>query len=514
MSDAEKYAKRLTKGSGMIFGALVISGITGLGLRMFLTRTFTLSDYGLLYLVFSWISFFTIFRDLGLNSALSRFIPEFMAKNEFGRIKSLILLVTGIQVLVTLPVAIFLMVFSDQIAVVMTGTASASFIIKIFTMWFFLMLFFHVFRSAFQGFQDHVPYSAMEILYITLTFCSVFIFVVWLGMGINGAALGYLSAVPILITVWLVLFYKRHKNVFKAAPLFEREVTSRVLRYSLFIFIGGLGGVVLGYMDTIMIGMFRTTAEVGLYQAAQPITALISYFPAALGIVLLPMISEIWAKNRRETLSRALHSILKFSSLIIVPAVFVLIAFPDVALRSLFGSEYVLASVALQILTFALVLNTLLAVLQQVAAGIEQPMLTTLTVLCMSSMNLVGNLILIPPYGIVGAAVTTLASLIFGLALLSLLLRKFVKFAIPVVPILKMLIAGIFTTATIMFMKSVININPWWLEALVIVPPSLILYCVIVLTTKVLSPKDLVLLGKVVPLPGKIFRIMERMAGK
>jgi len=511
MPEPKDYARRLVKGSSIIFAALVVAGIFGLVLRMFLARSLSVFDYGMFYLIFALVSFLVIFRDLGLNLALTKFIPEFILKKQFGKVKSSIVITILFQMLFALPITLVLFFFSDQISVAIAGTASASIIVKILGIWFFAMIFFHVFRSAFQGLQDPVPYATMEVFYILLTFLLVVFSVRIFHLGVSGVALAYLISVPILLTTWLGITWKRHPQIFKEKVHIEKPIIKKMFRFALPVFIGGIGGIILGHMDTIMIGVFHTPTEVGLYQVAQPITFLILYFPAALGVVLLPITSEIWARREKRLLGQALHPILKFSAMIIIPAVFVLIAFPDVVLRSVFGPSYVLAAMTLQILTAAMIASTLFAILQSIAAGIGKPIIITEVVGAMACLNFIVNLVLIPLYGIVGAAVATFISSLVGLFLLHYLLRKFVRFTAPISSLSKTIVAGLLTLLFILGLKSIIVLYPWWLEAIVVVVPSLLLYTGLILAMRTICRKDLELLRGVVPIPKRLARIIERI---
>lgn len=510
MPEPKEYARRLVKGSAIIFTALVVAGIFGLVLRMFLARSLSVFDYGLFYLVFTLVSFFILFRDLGLNSALTKFIPEFMIKKQFDKVKSLIVITTLFQILFALPISLVLILFSDQIAIAIAGTASASVLIKIFGVWFFVMLFFHVFRSAFQGFQDPVPYAAMEIFYILLTSALVVLSISVFNLGVIGAALAYLIGAIILVIAWWGITWKRQPKVFREKVQVEKPLVKKMFKFALPVFIGSTAGLVLGYTDTLMIGIFRGPTEVGLYQAAQPLTFLISYFAAALCIVLLPMISEIWAKREKELLAQAMHSILKFSTIIIIPAVFVFMALPDVILRSFFGPSYVLAAVTFQILTAAVIASTLFSILQSIAAGIGKPMVTTVVVGVMACLNFITNLIFIPIYGIVGAAVTTFVSGLVGLILLNYLLRKSVKFTVPIASLSKTILAGLLTLLFILVLKPIFGSYPWWFGAIIVVVLSLPLYIGLILVMKIMSKGDLELLDSILPIPKRLVKIFER----
>lgn len=495
-----------------MFGALVVAGVIGLLLRMFLTRSLSVFDYGLFYLIFAFVSFLALFRDLGLDSALPKFIPEFMLRKQFSKIKSSMAITTCLHMLFALPITLVLFFFSDQIAVAIAGTVGASIIVKILGIWFFAMIFFHVLRFSFQGFQDPVPYSVMEVFYPLLTFFLVVLSVRIFNLGVDGVALGYLISVPILVITWLGIIWKRHPQVLEGKVQIEKPLIKKILRFALPVFIGGIGGVILGHMDTIMIGLFHNPVEVGLYQGALPLTALISYFPSALGVVLVPMISEIWARREKKLLGQALCSTLKFSFIIVIPAVFVLMSFPDVVIGSVFGPDYVPAALTLQILTAAVIVTTLHVILSSVAMGVGKTIIITKVVGAMACANFIGNLILIPAYGIAGAAIATFISSLVGLFVMVYLVRQFVKFTLPTSALIKTLVAGMVMLFLIFAFKQVIVLPPWWLETIVAVIPSLLCYVVLILIMGAIQRQDLMLLKEILPVPKKLIKIAERLA--
>jgi len=509
--EPKDYARRLVKGSSIVFVALVVAGFIGILMRMFLLRSLSLVDYGLFYATFTFISFITLFRTVGLNDALAKYTPEFMLNKQYGKIRSSMAILMLFQVLLTLPITLALVFLSDPISTVICGTSAAAPIFKILGLWFFVMLFFHVFRSAFQGFQDPVTYASMEIAYILITFLCVF-FASRVFLGAEGAAIGFFIGAVILVILWLAVFKKKYSHVLIGKIKIEKLVIKKITLFALPVFIGGIGGIVLSYTDTIMLSMMRGPGEVALYQAAQPLAQLLTYFPAALGVILLPMTSELWAKREKELLGQALHFIMKFSFIIIIPAVFVFMAFPDTVIRSFAGVDYLPAVLTLQILTVAVIASTLLAILHCVASGIGKPIIATKVIGTIAVLNLIGNLLLIPRYGTAGAALTTFISGLVGLSLTLYLMRKLVKFTLPALPLFKTIVAGLLALFFILLLKSVITLTPWWLKFIVVVAPGLLFYAVVILAIHTIDERDLGLLKAVVPIPKRLIKIIGRFA--
>ncbi len=116
MPDAHEYARRLIKGSAIVFVALIGSQFVAFLLRMFLARSLTVEEYGLFYAVFTFVSFFGLFRELGFGSALAKYIPEFNVKKRFGELKSSLVFTLTFEAVLSLSIAVLLYIFSGHLA--------------------------------------------------------------------------------------------------------------------------------------------------------------------------------------------------------------------------------------------------------------------------------------------------------------------------------------------------------------------------------------------------------------
>jgi O-antigen/teichoic acid export membrane protein len=511
--DSRSYARRLVKGSAIVFAAGIASEIIGVFLRMFLARSLTVAEYGLFYAVFALVSFFFLFRDLGLVNALVKYIPEFEVRKQFGRIKSSMAVTLLFKAVFAFSVSVVLFILSDQIALAVFKTVEASLVIKILSIWFSTAIFLPLFQAAFLGFQNMRAYASMSFLEIFFVFLSVILLVGLFGLGIEGAASAYLLASLVMAVLGFALFWRGYPRVIREKVQITKPLIKKLFLFALPVFIGGIGGMIIGYMDTLMIAAFRTLPEVGFYQAAQPIAYILWIFVGALTTVLFPMVSELWARRKRGLLGGALYFLIKFSFTLIIPAALVLIAFPDIIIRLLFGEGYLAGATALQILGGTAIVYTLFAILTSAMSGIGRPVVNTKVVGAMACLNLVGNSLLIPPYGIEGAAIATLCSFLLGVFILFHYAKKFVEFTIPTSSLFKTLVGGILTLLLIFSLKFVIILPPWP-EAFAVMVPSLLFYGAWILATKAITKDDLRLIARIVPMPRWLARIAMRFVGE
>lgn len=480
---------------------------------MFLARSLTVAEYGLFYAVFALISFFILFRDLGLGSALVKYIPEFAVRKQHAEIKSSIASALLVQAAFGFIVSAALFILSDHIALLIFRTLDASLPLRILSTWFFVAILYTLMQVTFQGFQNMPAYASINFFNLLLILLLAVFFVGFLGLGVGGVAFAYLIAAAVVGLFSLTFFIKRYRRVFQEKASVTKPLLKKLLVFALPIFIGGLGGLIIAYTDTIMITIFRTLPEVGFYQAAQPTARVLWYFPTALTVVFFPMISELWVKRERKLIGGALHFLTKFSFILIMPAAFIFIAFPEIVINLLFGPRYLAGAMALQILGVVAIIYAPYVILAYAVSGIGRPVVITKVVSFMACLNLVGNLALIPRYGIEGAAVATLVSHLIGLALLFYYTRKFIRFTVPSLPLLKTAIGGVFTLLLIFSLKSILVLPPWP-EAFAVMIPGLLFYGVWILTTKAITKEDLRLIARIVPMPGWLAKLARRLTGE
>lgn len=511
--EGRSYAKRLFKGSTTVFIALIASGLVGFLLRMLLARSLSVDEYGLLFAVLAFVSFLTLFRGFGVGGAVTKYVAEFTAKGRLDRVKSSMIAAFLLQGIPTLLISAMLFLFSDQIALGFFGSPAAALVIKILSVWFFASGLLFLLKQIFQGLQDMSAYALTEFLSISFVLASAVVLLGIFGLGVGGAALAYLLGAGLATLFGSLYLAKTHGVVLKGKIAHVGPLAKKLLTFGLIMFLGGVGAKIIGYVDTLTITAFRTLPEVGLYQAAQPASHILWYFPTALCAVLFPMVSELWAKREKRLLGNVLHFLIKFSFILMIPIGLVFITFPGAVLLLLFGPDYLAASAALQLLGMGAIIYSLYLILTYAVVAIGKPAVTTKILIVMACFNLMANLILVPPYGIEGAAFATFSTYVAGFMLISHFSTKLIKFSIPWGSILKTLIGGALLVPLIFSLKAVLEL--WiWLEFIVVFAISSTSYMFWLFATKTITYQDLELLKSTVPMPKWVIKILQKFVKK
>lgn len=165
---------------------------------------------------------------------------------------------------------------------------------------------------------------------------------------------------------------------------------------------------IYNYVDTVMISVLRNQTETGWYGASFRLYEGLRMVPDVIGMVLLPSLSRAFAAAAAE-LARLVSTAYRyiFALALLVSGLGILLS-GDI-MRLAFGAEYQPATLALAILVAGAPFAFLVHFLQMALIAMDRQRLLLIVALVGLAANVALNLAVIPRYGFVGAAVTTIA---------------------------------------------------------------------------------------------------------
>src|SRR3989338_4577828 len=293
------YTKLAVKGAATVFIISILAAFLGYVARFILARNLTVEDFGLFYSVFAFLGMFGVFKSLGFDRALAKFIPEFMHKKNYNRIKSSIIYVSAIQLLTNTIVIIGIYLFSEYLSQNFFRSPQANIALKLMAIAFFLDSFVSVLKFAFQGFKKMSYFAGIDIVKMLLVIAIILI-----GIGMNYGILSPVAAYALSPIIIILIFgFILVKGIFpeflKSKFIYEGKLFKKISRYSIFAMSAGAGMVILGYTDNILLTYFSGLTSVALYNVALPTAKVLMYFPRSIAGILLPLVSELWAKNEK-----------------------------------------------------------------------------------------------------------------------------------------------------------------------------------------------------------------------
>lgn len=242
------------------------------------------------------------------------------------------------------------------------------------------------------------------------------------GLKLNGA----LGAIVLSFGASLVLALHYVRRLFPevtSSDIQPRFLGKELIAFSLPASLSVICGMILIWVDRLYVGHFRSPAEAGMYHAASQLSISLAIILSAFGSMMSPMTADLFHQGKLQRLEEMFRVSTKWSLYLSLPPFLLMCFVPAQIMTVAFGKPYVVSSAVLPILGLGQLLNagtgTTGSVL--VMSGYQK----TISLLTAGTMlaNIMLGLLLVPRWGMMGAAVGT-ALTVGGLSIISILLIR------------------------------------------------------------------------------------------
>jgi len=214
------------------------------------------------------------------------------------------------------------------------------------------------------------------------------------------------TAIAFLVGAWWLL-RRIPEGVRRCAPEYETRVWAR--KALPFVALAGMG-VINQRIDIVMLGLYYPDATVGIYQAVVVGGSLASFGLQAVNTTIAPQISRLWAAQDLVRLQRLATASARISAAVALPVVVVFAALGGPLLGLAFGSEFSAGALALTILAVGQLVSSSFGSVGGFLTMTQYAGLAMRGVGIAAGANVILNALLVPRFGMDGAAVATATS--------------------------------------------------------------------------------------------------------
>lgn len=397
--------QKVAKGTGIVFfGTIAGIFLTFIG-RVIIARFFTQAEYGIFSLAFVLLNFFAVVSTFGLRQGSARQIAYYRGKNDLVKVQGIVTSSLQIVVIGSILVSIVIFFASDVISTMIFHEPNLSYPLKIFSIAIPFFALIHVLASVFRGFDEVKPRIYFENILRNAIFFLLLMPVIVFGLSFSKAI--YVFSASIIVSGIAFLVYTARRNIYTVklkTSFVTNPVGGDLLIFSLPLLGIAMLHMIMTWTDTLMLGYYKTSDVVGLYNGAFPLARLISLTLGSMSFIWVPIISQLYAQDLKEEMRRSYQVLTKWIFSISFPVFLLLLLFPETILSFFFSARYAEAALALQILSLGFIFHTFLGVNALTLLVMGKSRLLMLGSLIAATLNIILNVSLIPVWGIVGAA--------------------------------------------------------------------------------------------------------------
>lgn len=394
----------ISRQSSVFFAGTIFTAVVGYLFKVYLARVLGAEDLGIFALGMTIIGFLGIFGALGLPQSAVRFVASYSATGKMDALRGFLgrsaLLLLGANVLL----GFAMLLVGPWIAVRFYHTPA----LKPYLGLFVLLMVFGAFNSflgqILAGYKD-VARRTLITNFVGSPLMMVFtLALVGLGFGLWGYIFAQAAAALVVLVLLLIVCRKltppQARAFSEGLPAVDREV----LWFSGATFGMSFLEFLMGQADKILIGFYLNAREVGIYSVAAALVIFVPIILQSVNQIFSPMIAALHSKGEHELLGRIFQIITKWILGFTVPLAAVMMIFSR-PLMSIFGPDFEVGWAILTIGTIGQLVNcgTGSVGFLLLMSGNQRRLIQIQVVMAMVMVGL--NLILIPRWGITGAAV-------------------------------------------------------------------------------------------------------------
>lgn len=405
---AHPGVRKHSKNMGWMFFSKIASMVVAFITTAYVARHLGPTNYGQLSYALSYTGLFGFLAALGIDQILYRDLIIYPEKRDVYMGSALTLRVVASIITVLLCTASAFIWSPNDVSLTLIFLVSLTFVFSSF-----LLLGYEFQAEAKQ------KYPSIFSIFIVLILNILKIIVIFSDKGVIYLA-GIIMLEPILYG--LGYWYLRTKEYGSIKNLrFDKTIALSMLKDSFPLIFASAFFAIYARIDQVMIKNMMNAESVGLYDSAVRISELWYFVPNIIVAGLFPAII-----NAKKTSAELYYKRTKKLFLLVI-AISIFTALPTALLSKylisiIFGAGFIGALPVLQIYVWSNIGAALNLVMQQLLVVENMTKIISLTTFCGMITNVILNLILIPKYGMPGAAFASLIS--YMIPFISLLLFK------------------------------------------------------------------------------------------
>lgn len=369
------------------------------------SRILGASTWGIYSLCFVMVMLFAIFSCIGIDSALVRIIAEQKIQSENNMVKGIILKAYLVVFLFGTTFSLLYFLLSPFIANNILNKPNFIPYMKLSSSSILALAIIFVSSKTLQGLKQIREYVFFDLF--ARHFFPLLIFLLLVSFWNDTIVV----IVSFVIGSWLVAILSIRKVVLKG----EFDIgnidfsfpVKTILLLAIPLFLASSTQFIKGWIDTFVLGIFMSELHIGVYAVVVKLAGLVSLPLVVINSSLAPRFAESFAANNENSLRDLLVRSTTFISILSLLA-FLLVTIFSKEILSIFGSEFIIGTKALIILSVGQLINAISGpvgyFLQMTGHHIFYRNITLITVI----IGIILNFAFIPLLGMIGASISTL----------------------------------------------------------------------------------------------------------
>lgn len=379
----------------------------GFLLVFFLAKFLGVGHFGVYFLVFTIVSILSVFTRWGLDRVLLKRVATLFEKNQalaIAYVYKSIAFVSFFSLLAMVVLWLLAPLFNSFFL------ESQEFLgaLRLFVWVVLPMSLLFIISESFKSVGS--PVLSMFLQSVVIPGCAIlfaFVFSWTVGVGLSVAVIAYLMAVVVGLIVSLVYLFRFYPISKRSGSIFFKELFHEG-RPMLLV---SAGALVMSWTDILVLGIFESEEEVGLYALATRLALVTSLVLVVMNSLTAPKYALLYSEGD----IKSLEGLAKFSSMLLlfialVP-VLIFVFFAE-EIMGLFGTGYVFGAEVLVVLSIGALINVSCGSVGYLLTMTGRERVLQNIMITTALLNILLSVVFVTYFGMLGVAYATAISVV------------------------------------------------------------------------------------------------------
>jgi O-antigen/teichoic acid export membrane protein len=412
----DSAARKQVRGSSLLLAGRIVSLGVNFGVQLIVIRYLSKTDYGAFAYALSLVSLGASIATFGLDRSITRFIPIYDEEGNYGKVFGTLVMAVGTVASVGL---ISVVVVYGLLATIgggsLIGNEQAVSVLLVLILLAPIQALDGLLVGMFAVFsKPRAIFVRKYVLTPSLRLAIVLLLVLG-NQGVIFLAAGYVASGALGVALYSVLLYRmlRSERLLQHFSFGTMDVPAReILSFTVPLLTSDLVYMAMNTSDVILLGHYGGPVDVAAFRVVTPAATLNQLVMTSFTLLFTPLAARMFARNDREGINRLYWQTAIWIAVLSFPIFALTFSLAKPVTETLLGSRYADSATYLALLSFAYYFNAALG-FNGLTLKVYGRLRYIVSINVVTALVNIGiNLLLIPRYGPLGAAIGTSATLV------------------------------------------------------------------------------------------------------
>ncbi len=350
------------------------------------------------------------FSTFGLDTGLLRFVSVYKSQGKYNLLKGAVLKSSYFSFCLSLIVGLVLFSLSGYLSTAVFSDPDLTPVLKISA---FAIPFYSVRRIILGILRGFKAISLIvinnDMVFPLLSIGLLFMFYLFIGRSVISTAVAYCLSIFLAFLLALVFLLRVFPDITRVPTESEFK---KILKYSAPLLLVAVMGLVMSWIDIVMVGVIKTSRDVGVYTAASRTAAFVAFFLVSVNSIAPSLFAEYHSNGKLGELGTLARTSARWVFYFSLPVAVLFILLSKEIMR-IYGAEFIVGARALSFLSVGQLINASTGSVGYILMMTGHQKRLSSIIFSSAVLNIILNAFLIPKWGISGAGLATAFSLAF-----------------------------------------------------------------------------------------------------